>query len=108
MLELGAYTETAHRDVGMYVAEVADILVTSGERVKILTKAAIESGMSKDNVFVFSDPESAGKFIQEKIKKGDILLVKGSQGARMEKVVKELMADPMKASELLVRQGKEW
>ncbi|XOU94674.1 MAG: UDP-N-acetylmuramoyl-tripeptide--D-alanyl-D-alanine ligase [Candidatus Kerfeldbacteria bacterium] len=108
MLELGDYTEQGHRDVGMYVAEAADILVTSGESGKIIAKAAIESGMLVDNVFTFPDPESAGRFIQDKIKKGDIILVKGSQGARMEKVVKELMAEPQKAEELLVRQIKEW
>ena len=51
---------------------------------------------------------SKKKFIQERIKSGDIILVKGSQGARMEKVVKEIMAEPLKAGELLVRQGREW
>lgn len=64
--------------------------------------------MTDDKVFVFGSVERAGKFIQERIKKGDIILVKGSQGAKMEKVVKELMAEPLKAVKLLVRQGAEW
>ena len=42
------------------------------------------------------------------LKKGDIVYVKGSQAMRMEKAVKEIMAEPDKANELLVRQGKEW
>ena len=88
--------------------EVADILITSGERGKIIARTAIESGMPEDRVYSFPGPEPAGRFIQQRIKKGDILLVKGSQGARMEKVVKELMAEPFRASEVLVRQGKEW
>ena len=51
---------------------------------------------------------AAGLFAQSKIKQGDLILVKGSQGARMEKVVKELMAEPLLAKDLLVRQGEEW
>ena len=42
------------------------------------------------------------------MKKGDIILVKGSQGARMEKVILEIMADPESAENLLVRQDKQW
>jgi hypothetical protein len=37
-----------------------------------------------------------------------LILVKGSQGVRMERVAKELMAEPQKAGELLVRQEQEW
>jgi hypothetical protein len=39
---------------------------------------------------------------------GDVILIKGSQSMRMEKVVKELMAEPDRAKELLVRQEAEW
>ena len=56
----------------------------------------------------FDNTFEAGRFIQEELRQGDIVLVKGSQGARMERVVKELMAEPMDASKLLVRQGAEW
>jgi len=108
MLELGSYTEQGHREVGLAVVEVASVLVTSGERAKIIAKAAREAGMDEGSVFTFGDPLSVGKFIQQRIKSGDMVLIKGSQGARMEKVVKELMAEPLRAQELLVRQTKEW
>jgi hypothetical protein len=39
---------------------------------------------------------------------GDVVYLKGSQGMRMERTVKMLMAEPERASELLVRQEEEW
>jgi len=83
-------------------------LVTVGERAKIIAQAAKNAGMPEDRVFSFGIALEAGKFIQQRIKQGNIILIKGSQAARMERVVKELMAEPLKARELLVRQGPEW
>lgn len=108
MLELGAYTKEGHRRTGMVAAEIADVLITVGERSLDTAEAAKESGMSEDRVFHFGSTERAGKFIQERIKAGDIMLIKGSQGSHMERVVKELMAEPERANELIVRQTGEW
>ncbi|MFH1207360.1 MAG: UDP-N-acetylmuramoyl-tripeptide--D-alanyl-D-alanine ligase [Patescibacteria group bacterium] len=108
MLELGQYTEAGHQEVGEAVAPVADVLVTVGNRARIIASTARTAGLPEEGVFEFGNVIEAGKFIQERIKTGDIILVKGSQGARTEKIVKELMAEPQKASELLVRQGPEW
>ncbi|MFA6098628.1 MAG: UDP-N-acetylmuramoyl-tripeptide--D-alanyl-D-alanine ligase [Patescibacteria group bacterium] len=108
MLELGHYTEQGHREVGETAAKIVDVLVTVGERSKITAAAAKQNGLTEERVFTFDTSDLAGKFLQERIRQGDILLIKGSQGARMEKVVKELMAEPLRAEELLVRQGEEW
>jgi UDP-N-acetylmuramoyl-tripeptide--D-alanyl-D-alanine ligase len=108
MTELGTYTEEGHEKVGQYVARVADILVTIGEKGKIIAETAKKNNMPEDRVFEFADSGRAGRFLQERIKEGDLILVKGSQATRSEKVVKELMAEPMKAKKLLVRQGKTW
>lgn len=109
MLELGTETENSHREVGFKVAELGiDYLITVGEASKNTALSAKEAGMNEDKIYSFADSISAGKFLQEKITEKDILLVKGSQSIRMEKIVKELMAEPLLAKDLLVRQGEEW
>jgi len=109
MLEVGAYTVEGHRQVGAAVfASGIDYLITVGERSRDIDRGAIDAGMSSDFVFHFDRTDEAGSFIQERIKEGDIILIKGSQGMRMEKIVYELMAEPEKAVDLLVRQGPQW
>ncbi|MFH1744888.1 MAG: UDP-N-acetylmuramoyl-tripeptide--D-alanyl-D-alanine ligase [bacterium] len=109
MLELGRESERGHREVGRYLVECGiDKLIAVGEYAIDIGVGAKEAGMKDDNIFYFSNSEEAGLFIQNRIKKGDLILVKGSQGARMEKIVKELMAEPLRAEELLVRQEPTW
>jgi len=109
MLEIGHYTVEGHRLVGAKVAgNGLDYLIAVGEKSRDIIRAALENGMSEPNVFYFNQALEAGAFLQEKLKAGDIVLVKGSQGMRLEKIVKEIMAEPERAAELLVRQGKEW
>ncbi|MFA5127499.1 MAG: UDP-N-acetylmuramoyl-tripeptide--D-alanyl-D-alanine ligase [Patescibacteria group bacterium] len=109
MLELGDETENAHREIGLRIAESGiQILVTVGEASKHTAAAAREAGMAEHCVISFADSASAGKYLQDAIKEGDVILIKGSQGIRMEKIVKELMDEPLRAKELLVRQTGEW
>lgn len=109
MMELGSYSEEGHQEVGKYLAKLeVDKLITVGERSRDIGRGAKKNGMKEDYIFHFADNTSAGKFLQEIIKEGDAALIKGSQGMRMEKIVKEVMAEPQKSEELLVRQEKEW
>jgi UDP-N-acetylmuramoyl-tripeptide--D-alanyl-D-alanine ligase len=109
MLEIGAYTEEGHRLVGRKLVESGiSRLIAVGERSRDIIRGAKDAGLEDDFIFYFDSSEDAGKFLQDRIKAGDIILVKGSQGVRMEKAVKEIMAEPERAAELLVRQGKEW
>jgi len=108
MAELGEFMEEGHYEVGQRAAKICDYLVTVGEAAKMMAEQAIKTGMPKDRVYSFGTPEPAGRFLQERIKRGDIVLIKGSQVSRMEKITKELMAEPLRAKELLVRQGKGW
>lgn len=109
MLELGPETENTHREAGFRVAELGiDFLITVGEASKLTANAAQEAGLAEHRVAKFADSAAAGKFLQDKIKPGDVILIKGSQGMRMERIVKEVMAEPLRAAELLVRQEEEW
>lgn len=109
MLELGAETENAHREIGFKVAEVGvDFLITVGEAGKHTAIAAREAGLTDNKIASFATATEAGKFLQEKISTGDVILIKGSQGSRMEKIVKEIMAEPLEATNLLVRQNAYW
>lgn len=109
MLELGNYTEEGHRLIGKKVVESGvNKLIVVGEKARDIARGALNAGMEKDNIFHFSNSDDARLFVQGRIKEGDLILIKGSQGARMEKIVKEIMAEPLRAKELLVRQGNEW
>lgn len=109
MAELGDATREGHEEIGMYVAHLKlDLLVTVGEKAKIIAQSAEEAGMAKEKIAVYDSAEVAGRFIQSELRPGDLILVKGSQVARMEKIVKEIMAEPLRAADVLVRQGGEW
>jgi len=109
MLELGSMSEDEHRRVGRAVVKSnVDLLVTVGERSIDLAQEAKQAGLSPDKIQSFGTAEEAGHFLDPDVRTGDIILVKGSQGIRTEKIVKELMAEPLRAKELLVRQYPPW
>lgn len=109
MLEIGKYTEEAHRAAGDQAAEVANLLLTVGERAKYIADEATTRGvearsrvLDTSHVFVFDDALAAGRTLDPMIQPGDIIFVKGSRAMHMEKAVEEIMAEPEKAGELLV------
>lgn len=109
MLELGKESESGHRKVGIKAGKIADILFLIGERSCFFTKkGALKAGMSGENIHEFDTSVQAGLPLQNILQKNDLVLIKGSQGVRMEKLVLEIMREPLRAGELLVRQEKEW
>lgn len=108
MAELGQYTNYAHEEAGKLVKESADVLVTVGDKGKFIADGASKHGFSKKNIYSFTDAEEAVKNIKDIIEPRDLILIKGSQSMRMEKIVLEIMAHPEEASHLLVRQYGKW
>src|SRR3989344_4202577 len=108
MLELGKYTIEAHQEIGKIAKEIVDVLIAVGERAKAFKEGALLVGMSPDNIFQFSNSTEAGEFSKTFIKENDIVLIKGSQGMRMERVAEALLLHLENKKNLLVRQDKEW
>lgn len=108
MLELGKHSIEEHKRLGRKIPQIADILVAVGLRGKLFAESALKARMGKRKVFVFENSVEAGEFLKDKIEKDDVILIKGSQGVRMERVAKALLRQPEKAKELLVRQEEEW
>lgn len=108
MLELGRFSVDAHRTVGELAAKSTDMLVTVGVRARGIAERALESGMDANQVLSFDHADDAAEALRDRVATGDVILVKGSQGVRLERVVAKLMATPAAAPELLVRQSDTW
>lgn len=108
MLELGRYSVEAHEAAGKLAASAVNVLITVGVRARKIADSALQNGMDEKNVFQFDDAEKAGEELESLLAEGDVILVKASQGIRLETVVERVMAEPDRAEELLVRQGRAW
>ena len=82
--------------------------MTVGTRAKDCALGALDAGMNEKKIIEVDDAIAAAEVLKEITKVGDVIFIKGSQGMRMERTVKLLMAEPEKAEDLLVRQEKEW
>jgi len=108
MLELGKHTDEAHKNIGKIVKENAEVLIVVGLRAKKIKEGAIVAGMNDMNIFEFLNSYEAGEFLKTFVQKDDLVLIKGSQGMRMERAVEAILLDKKNKSELLVRQDEEW
>jgi len=108
MLELGKYSSDEHRRLGKRAGETCDVLLTLGVRARGFAEGALANGLTDKTVFQYEDVARAGRELQAMLKPGDVVLVKASQSIRAERVVKEVMAEPQRAEELLARQDRDW
>ncbi len=88
MLELGDVSMEGHREVGAY-ASFADYVVCVGELTRVTAEEARARGT---RALHFDTNVEAAGWLRERVRPGDVLLVKGSRGARMEEIVKALIA----------------
>ncbi len=108
MKELGDFTEKAHKEVGVLAGETVHTLITVGEAARFIAQGARESGLSADRIFSYDNSRDAASALSDMIRPGDVILVKGSQSMRMERVSAALLDDSVNAADVLVRQEKVW
>lgn len=108
MAELGSFGPEEHRKIGALAVKSCAELAVVGNLAKEIRVGALSSGMSPERIRSFKTSSEAATALSRDIQSGDIVLVKGSQAARMERIVKALMRSSERAHELLVRQESEW
>jgi len=88
MLELGEHSETCHRQMGALLAKQRfDFVIAAGSWCKFLVEEALKNGFDPKNIYHADDSAQAGRICRELAKAGDRVLVKGSRGAQMERVL---------------------
>lgn len=107
MLELGRYSREEHQRVGTEAAKKCDVLVAVGTRSRESVEAAKAAGMPEDVVHTFDTAQEAASFLRDFIQANDILLIKGSQSMRMERIGEVVLQNPSD-QKFLVRQDPAW
>jgi len=94
MRELGATSAELHREAGKSAAATGKIdwvVGVEGDAAQIV-EGAVAGGIPRLQTKVFASSEEAAKFLADFVVSGDLLLVKGSRGVKMERVVESLLA----------------
>jgi UDP-N-acetylmuramoyl-tripeptide--D-alanyl-D-alanine ligase len=85
MAELGEHSEAAHEEIGRRAAELGVAqLFTVGKMASVVARGARGAGLNR--VLEFADVETAASAVKSFLKPGDLLLLKASRAARLERV----------------------
>ena len=88
MLELGELAPQAHYRVGTLAAQTADVLFAYGANSEQTVRGALDAGMKSAKYF--ESHEELAQALKAELRAGDNLLVKGSRGMKMERVLRLL------------------
>src|SRR5579863_6028618 len=94
MRELGTTSPELHREAGAFAAQTGKIdwvIGVAGDGAQIV-EAAVTAGVPRAQTKVFASSEEAAGFLREFLQPGDLMLVKGSRGVKMERVVEAVAA----------------
>jgi UDP-N-acetylmuramoyl-tripeptide--D-alanyl-D-alanine ligase len=94
MRELGSASPELHREAGQFAARTGKIdwiVGVAGSAAQIV-EGAVAAGLPRAHTKFFATPREAAEFMADFIVSGDLLLVKGSRGVKMEQIVESLIA----------------
>ena len=94
MRELGATSQELHRAAGVFAAETGAIdwvVGVAGDAAQLI-EGARSAGIPPGQARFFGSSEEAAEFLARLLESGDLLLVKGSRGVKMERIVEELLS----------------
>lgn len=107
MRELGSLSEKSHTALAQKAAKTLDAVYLVGPAMQQYALPVLQK--TKIPTFWFTSADEAAQKIKADLKKGDLLLVKGSQNTLLlEIAIQQLMAEPEKADQLLCRRGSYW
>lgn len=90
MLELGDAGAEEHREVGRTAARLGvNVIITVGTLSKHILEGASEAGMPPASLFAAASHSEAAHLLRDQSKAGDVVLIKGSRGIKMEKILEE-------------------
>ena len=88
MLELGDWSPALHEKTGRYAAEAGiDVVIGISGEARKTVEGAVAAGLDRGGAHFFEEPESAGSFLREFAKEGDVILFKGSRGTHVERAL---------------------
>ncbi len=90
MLELGDYEREGHDLVGRRAAEVCDLLISVGQRGRLIGESALDAGLNAEMAYFCENKPEAIELLKRLLQPKDIVLIKGSRGMEMEAVVDAL------------------
>ena len=91
MLELGSSSLELHEACGRKAAESgAHTLFTVGKEALLISRGAYGQGMKADNIFSFNNSAEASEPVRKFVRGGDLVVVKGSRGVKMERIIAKL------------------
>lgn len=109
MLELGATKIDDHRALAPIVlGSGASVFVGVGRYMTHLAAALHGTGFPEKHIYHYPDVEAALRSLSQVVRNGDVVLVKGSQGMRMEKISEALLNDSVDPTLVLPRQTALW
>jgi UDP-N-acetylmuramoyl-tripeptide--D-alanyl-D-alanine ligase len=94
MRELGKTSAQLHREAGAFAAKTGKIdwvIAVEGDAAQLI-EGAVAGGVPRAQTKFFASSEDASKFLADFVVSGDLLLVKGSRGVKMERIVDALLA----------------